>query len=186
MDLSETRLCEWRCFDVTDTMNNRYAGSGLKPKYIIADIDTYKKGPEDDTYANFPVNYVKIDKTPGPDDDVSPFLNALRDGNFFATTGEILITNYAVSGTGAQRSIGADVEWTFPSFVEVVWGDGKKVDRKIISVTGLGAFGTKHFAIPFDSTGKSVGAARGAFRTSCSRCRPHSEFVCGIIRARHS
>ena len=62
---------------------------------------------------------------------------ALRDGNFFATTGEILITNYAVAGIGAQRSIGADVEWTFPlSFVEVVWGDGRKVDRKIISATG--------------------------------------------------
>ena len=25
MDLSEARLCEWRCFDVTDTMNNLYA-----------------------------------------------------------------------------------------------------------------------------------------------------------------
>jgi hypothetical protein len=156
MDLSETRICEWRCFDAIDTMNNLYAGSGLKPKYIIADIDTYKKGPEDDTYANFPVNYLKIDKTPGADDDVSPILSALRDGNFFATTGEILITNYAVAGTGAQRSIGADVEWTFPlSFVEVVWGDGKKVDRKIISATDLSAFGTKHFAIPFDATGKS-------------------------------
>jgi len=156
MDLSEARICEWRCFDSTDTMNNLYANSGLKPKYIIADIDTYKKGPEDDTYANFPVNYLKIDKTPRPDDDVSPVLKALRDGNFFVTTGEILITNYAVAGTGAQRTIGADVEWTFPlSFVEVVWGDGKKVERQVISATDLAAFGSKHFAIPFDATGKA-------------------------------
>jgi len=156
MDLSEARICEWRCFDATDTMNNLYANSGLKPKYIIADIDTYKKGPEDDTYANFPVNYLKIDKTPRPDDDVSPVLKALRDGNFFVTTGEILITNYAVAGTGAQRTIGADVEWTFPlSFVEVVWGDGKKVERQVISATDLAAFGSKHFAIPFDATGKA-------------------------------
>jgi hypothetical protein len=66
MDLSESRLCEWRCFDVTDTMNNRYANSGLKPKCIIADVDTYRKGPEDDTYANFPVNYLKIDRRPAP------------------------------------------------------------------------------------------------------------------------
>jgi len=156
MDLSESRICEWRCFDSTDTMNNLYTNSGLRPKYIIADIDTYKKGPEDDTYANFPVNYLKIDKTPRPDDDVSPVLKALRDGNFFVTTGEILITNYAVAGTGAQRTIGADVEWTFPlAFVEVVWGDGKKVDRQVISATDAGAFGSKHFAIPFDATGKS-------------------------------
>jgi hypothetical protein len=155
MDLSEKRICEWRCFDVTDTMNNMYAGSGIRPKYIIADIDTYKKGPEDDTYANFPVNYVKIAKTPGPDDDVSPMLKALRDGNFFATTGEILITNYAVTGSGAQRTVGADVEWTFPlSFVEVVWGDGKKVDRQIIAATDLPPFSSKKFSIPFDAAGK--------------------------------
>ena len=25
-------------------MNNLYANSGLKPKYIIADIDTYREG----------------------------------------------------------------------------------------------------------------------------------------------
>jgi len=137
-------------------MNNLYASSGLKPKYIIADIDTYRKGPEDDTYANFPVNYLKIDKTPGADEDMSPVLKALRDGDFFVSTGEILITKYRIVGTGAQRTIGADVEWTFPpSFVEVVWGDGRKIDRQVISITDLGAFGTQHFSIPFDATGKA-------------------------------
>jgi hypothetical protein len=155
-DNSEERMCEWRCFDAIDTMNNMYAGLGLKPKYVIADIDTYRKGPEDDLYANFPVNYLKIDKTPGPEDDYSPILKSLHDGDFFATTGEILIRNYSVSGTGSKRTIAADVDWTFPlNFVEVVWGDGKKVDRQVISATDAGAFGTKHFAIPFDATGKS-------------------------------
>jgi hypothetical protein len=155
-DNSEARMCDWRCFDATDTMNNMYAGLGIKPKYVIADIDTYKKGPEDDLYANFPVNYLKIDKTPGPDEDYSPILKSLRDGNFFATTGEILIRNYSVAGTGNQRTITADVDWTFPlNFVEVVWSDGKKVDRQMISATDLAPFGTKHFAIPFDATGKA-------------------------------
>ena len=79
-DNSEVRMCDYRCFDAIDTMNNMYAGLGIKPKYVIADIDTYKKGPEDDLYANFPVNYLKIDKTPGPDDDYSPILKALHDG----------------------------------------------------------------------------------------------------------
>lgn len=155
MDLSENRLCEWRCFDVTDTMNNLYADAGVQPKYIIADIDTYRKGPEDDLYPNFPVNYIKLDKLPGPDDDWSPVLKALRAGDFFVTTGEILIKNYSVGGTGTRRTINADLEWTFPlSFVEVVWGDGKKIDRQIISATDLPAFGTKRFAIPFDAEGK--------------------------------
>jgi hypothetical protein len=154
-DNSEARMCDYRCFDAIDTMNTMYAGLGIKPKYAIADIDTYKKGPEDDLYANFPVNYLKIDKTPGPNDDYSPILKSLRDGNFFVTTGEILIKNYS-AGTGAHRTITADVEWTFPlNFVEVVWSDGKKVDRQTIPATDLGPFGTKHFAIPFDATGKS-------------------------------
>jgi hypothetical protein len=156
MDLSEQRLCEWRCFDAADTMNNLYAGSGLLPKYIIADIDTYQKGPEDDLYPNFPVNYLKLDKVPGPDEDWSPILTALRQGAFFVTTGEILIPRYSVDGTGASRTIAADVEWTFPlSFFEVVWGDGKTIERQIVSATDLGPFGTKHFSIPFDATGKA-------------------------------
>lgn len=155
-DNSEVRMCDWRCFDAIDTMNNMYAGLGVGPKYVIADIDTYRKGPEDDLYANFPVNYLKMDKTPGPNDDYSPILKSLRDGNFFVTTGEILIKNYAVAGAGNQRTIAADVEWTFPlNFVEVVWGDGKKVDRQVISATDVSAFGTKKFAIPFDATGKA-------------------------------
>ena len=156
MDLSESRLCEWRCFDATDTMNNLYAGSGPRPKYIIADIDTYQKGPEDDLYPNFPVNYLKLSRVPGPDDDWTPVLKALRDGDFFVTTGEILIKSYGVEGTGDHRTISAEVEWTFPlSFVEVVWGDGKKIDRQVIAATDLPPFGTKRFTIPFDAKGKA-------------------------------
>ena len=155
-DNSEVRMCDWRCFDAIDTMNNMYAGLGARPKYVIADIDTYKKGPEDDLYANFPVNYLKIDRTPGPDDDYSPILKSLREGSFFVTTGEILIRNYSVAGAGNQRTVTADVDWTFPlNSVEVVWGDGKKVDRQTIPATDVAPFGTKHFAIPFDASGKA-------------------------------
>ena len=48
-----------------------YAGMGIRPKLVIADIDTYRKSPEDDTHANFPVNYLKLDTVPGPDQDWS-------------------------------------------------------------------------------------------------------------------
>jgi hypothetical protein len=155
MDLSETRLCEWRCFDAMDWLNNQYAGSGIKPKLVIADIDTYQKGPEDDLYPNFPVNYLKLARVPGPDEDWSPVLESLRSGSFFVTTGEILIKSYAVTGTGDRRTISADIEWTFPlSFVEVVWGDGARVDREVISATEWPAFGEKHLRIPFDARGR--------------------------------
>ena len=67
----------------------------------------------------------------------------------------MLISSYTVEGTGNQRTISADVEWTFPlDFVEVVWGDGEKTDRQIIPTTDLPAFGKKHFQIPFNAAGK--------------------------------
>jgi hypothetical protein len=154
-DNSEATMCEWRCFDAVDTMNNLNAGQGVGPKFVIADIDTYRKSPEDDTYANFPVNYLKMDTVPGPDEDWSPVLKAMRDGNFFVTTGEILIKNYAIAGTGNQRTITADAEWTFPlAFMEIVTGDGKTVSKRVISATDLQPFGTKKLSIPFDATGK--------------------------------
>lgn len=154
-DNSEATMCEWRCFDAVDTMNNLNAGQGIAPKLVIADIDTYRKNPEDDLYANFPVNYLKIDSVPGPDQDWSPVLKAMRDGNFFVTTGEILIKNYAVNGTGNQRTITADAEWTFPlAFMEIVTGDGKAVSKQVISATDMQAFGTRKLSIPFNATGK--------------------------------
>ncbi len=154
-DNSEATMCEWRCFDAVDTMNNLNAGTGIAPKLVIADIDTYRKSPEDDTYANFPVNYLKLDTVPGPDQDWSPVLKAMRDGTFFVTTGEILLKNYAVSGSGNQRTITADAEWTYPmAFMEIVTGDGKTVKKQVISATDMQAFGTKKLSIPFDATGK--------------------------------
>ena len=156
VDLSEKRMTEWRSFDATDTMNNLNANSGLRPKYLLPDIDTYVQGPEDNLYSGYQTAYLKLDRVPGPDEDWSPVLRAMRDGNFFVTTGEILVTNFAVTGTGSKRTVSADVNWTFPlEFVEVVWGDGKKIDRQIIPATDLPAFGSKHFAVPFDATGKS-------------------------------
>jgi len=156
MDLSEIRTCEWRCFDAIDTMNNMNTGTGLGPKYVIADIDSYQKGPEDDLYPTSPVTYIKLDTLPGATQDWSPILKSLRAGTSFVTTGEILLRNYAVEGTGAQRTVVADLEWTFPlEFIEVVWGDGKKVGRQTIRATGEAPHGAKRFTIPIDARGKS-------------------------------
>jgi hypothetical protein len=71
------------------------------------------------------------------------------------TSGEVLIPSYSVQGTGRQRTIDAGVEWTFPlDFVEVVWGDGARTDRQLISTTDLPPQGRHHFQIPFDADGK--------------------------------
>jgi hypothetical protein len=150
VDLSQRRLCESRCFGTLDDMNN-WAG----PKYLIAEGDTYMKFPDDETYPHLMVNYIKLDRVPRFNEDWGPVLNAMRAGDFFVTSGEVLFRSWGIEGEGAHRTYTADVEWTYPlEFVELVWGDGDKTERQEIPATDLGPFGNRRFRIPFDATGK--------------------------------
>jgi hypothetical protein len=145
-DLSEKRICEKRCFDALDDMNN-----WGNPKYLVAEPDTYKKFVGYELYGEFAVDYVQLDRTPSVE-DWTPLVRALAAGRFFVTTGEVLIKNFHVEGTEA---VTAEVEWTFPlEFVEVVWGDGKTTGRKVISATDKPPFGNAAFRIPVDLRGK--------------------------------
>jgi len=150
VDLSQRRLCESRCFGTLDDMNN-WAGA----KYLIAEGDTYMKFPDDETYPHLMVNYIKLNHVPRYNEDWSPILSAMRAGDFFVTSGEVLFRNWGIEGTGERRTYTADVDWTFPlEFVELVWGDGEKTERKEIPATSLAPFGSHHFEVPFDATGK--------------------------------
>jgi hypothetical protein len=154
VDRSERRLCEYRCLALLDDMSNWFADLPAPPKYIMAISEVQTQTPNDEIYSSAPVNYLKLDSLPTPD-DASSVIQTLARGDYFVTSGEVLIPSYSVQGTGAQRKIVADLEWTFPlDFVEVVWGDGQRTDRQIISATDLPAFGKKRFEIPFDGTGK--------------------------------
>jgi hypothetical protein len=126
-----------------------------KPKYLIAEGDTYTKRADDETYPQLSVNYLKLDKVPAYNESWAPGVDGIRAGNFFGNTGEVLFHNWAVNGTGAKSVYTASIEYTFPlKFAELVWSDGTKVNRKIIDLTGTTPFGTKEFKIPFDATGK--------------------------------
>jgi hypothetical protein len=126
-----------------------------KPKFMLAEGDTYTKWPDDETYPQLAVNYVKLDRVPLFKEGWGAVVDALRAGDFFATTGEVLFHNYGVSGSGPHRVYTANVEWTFPpEFAELVWSDGNKVDRQIIPITELPPFGSHEFTIPFDASGK--------------------------------
>ena len=100
------------------------------------------------------MNYVKLDRVPGFE-DWSAVNRALRAGEFFVTTGEVLIPHWSVDGRGNQREVVADVKWTFPlEFVEAVWGDGQQVGREIVSATDQPPLGSRRFRIPFQAVGK--------------------------------
>jgi hypothetical protein len=150
VDLSEKRLCEQRCFGLLDDMNN-WDG----PKYMIAEGDTYMKYPDDETFPQLMVNYVKLDRVPRFKDGWAPLLQALRAGDYFVTSGEVLLRNASVEGSGDKRTYAAEVEWTFPpEFAELVWSDGKKVDRQLIDMKDMAPFGSRKFRLPFDAAGK--------------------------------
>ena len=95
--------------------------------------------------------YLRVDNLPRFDEDWSPVLKAIRDGDFFVTSGEVLIPEFEI----AEGTVEAEIEWMYPlDFVEVVWGDGKTTDREIVSTVDKEPFGKKRFRIPFDRAGK--------------------------------
>jgi hypothetical protein len=151
VDQSEKRLCEVRCFGVMDDSSNW----APVPKFMLAEGDTYTKWPDDETYPLLAVNYIKLDRVPSFKEGWGTVIDAMRAGNFYGTTGEVLFRSYGVSGDGSRRVYTANVEWTFPlEFAELVWSDGKKVERQIIPATDMPPFGSHEFKISFDAAGK--------------------------------
>jgi hypothetical protein len=154
LDGSEIRLCEYRCLPLLDDMNNWVADLPTPPKYIQATSEIYQQSYGDDVYANNPVNYVHLAALPPPG-NWTPIVDAMMHGDYVVTSGEVLISGYRVRGSGAARTVVADVEWTFPlEFAEIVWGDGHQTGRQVIPATEWPAFGRHHFELPFDATGK--------------------------------
>ena len=154
-DLSEVRLSDYRVIPLLDDMNNWIADTSLRPKYLLAITETYAKAPGDDIYANGPVSYLRIGELPEPG-EYAPIIDALMDGNYFVTSGEVLIPSHRYDGVGANTTLTAEVQWTFPlDFVEVVYGDGETTTTQVVSTKDLPPFGSHTFTIPFDATGQA-------------------------------
>jgi hypothetical protein len=150
VDLSQSRLCEQRRFGLLDDMNN-WAG----PKYMIAEGDTYMKYPHDETFPQLMVDCVKLDRVPKFQEGWRPVVEALRAGDYFITSGEVLLRSWSIEGSGAKRIYSAEAEWTFPpEFAELVWSDGKRVDRESIDLKEMAPFSSRKFRLPFDAAGK--------------------------------
>jgi hypothetical protein len=161
-DLSQKEMCEWVCFDAMDTMNNWSANQGLQAKFIVGATDTYMKYPEDDVYPTEPINYVKLDHVPHYNQGWADLAKALRAGQFFVSTGEVLIKQWSVEGTGSQRSVVA-ISMDVPLVCRSRGGDGQGLAD--FSASELQAFGTKHFSILPDAAAKTGSASlRGTWR----------------------
>lgn len=148
-DLSERRLSDKRVLPLFDTMNDWMAARNQRPKYLLAITETFDKQPGDDIYANNPVNYVKLDRLPQGTDH-SAVIDALAEGEYFVTSGEILVPFTEIRTHAGSSKFVADLQWTFPlDFVELVWGDGRETQRTIVDAHSFPPFGSQRFEIDF-------------------------------------
>lgn len=157
-DLAHPRL-GMRVLDLFDDMANRG-----QQKYVLGEVDVFEVKPDYELYGHANVNYLKLDKLPRFDDGWSAILAALRQGQFFVTTGEVLLPTFMVGGKASGETlqlrdktkveVEASVTWTFPpAFAEVIWGDGTKVQRQRIDLRDSPAFGSKTVRASVDLKG---------------------------------
>ena len=111
VDQSQKRLCEVRCFGVNDDMSNW----APKPKFMLAEGDTYMKVPSDETYPLLAINYLKLDKVPAYNESWAPVVEGIRAGNFFGTTGEILFHEWGIEGGGRKERLHGEHRIHFPA-----------------------------------------------------------------------
>lgn len=137
-DLSQNRLGV-RVLDLLDDMNN-----WGQRKQVLGEVDTFELDRTHEIYGHMNINYVRTDTRPTVE-DWSPVLRALRAGDFFTTTGEVLIHSFEVKDGKAA----AELEWTFPlSQVEIVTSDGKASTRRTFPLEFTGEFGRAKFEWP--------------------------------------
>jgi hypothetical protein len=159
-DLSRPRLGE-RGLDLLDDMANW----GQK-KYLPGEVDVFKLDHTHELYGHMNVNYVRLDRLPRFEEGWQPLLDALRGGQFFVTTGEVIIPEFTVGGrrsgetlsfkSGQQPELRVTLEWTFPlRFAEIISGDGQKVYRERIDLTDTGPFGTRTLTLRPELRGRT-------------------------------
>jgi hypothetical protein len=119
---------------------------------VLGEVDTFALDSTHELYGHMNINYLELDQMPTAD-DWSPVLGALRRGDFFTTTGEVLIHSFTVQDGMAT----AVLEWTFPlSHLVLVSWDGTEVTRRIIPVADAREFERRTFELPVEGSPRWV------------------------------
>jgi len=130
-------------------------------KQVLGEVDVFQVHPDYELYAPMNINYLRLDTIPKFADGWQPVLDTLRGGEFFTTTGEILISSFTIAGKQSGETISqskagkavleAQLEWTFPlAFAEIVSGDGNSIRRQHVDLTDTESFGTRKLRVPVD------------------------------------
>ena len=134
-DLSSPRLGE-RSFRLLDDMNNW----GLA-KRLLGEVDVFRIDETHELYAHMNVNYLRLPSLPSFD-NYAAVAQALEKGDYFVTTGEVLIPEHSIEYRDGRTRARASLRWTFPlRMAEAVWGDGVYTKRRTIALAETPAFG---------------------------------------------
>jgi hypothetical protein len=161
-DLSQPRLGQ-RVLDLLDDMAN-----WGQRKYAPGEVDVFKLDHTHELYGHMNVNYLRLNELPRFDQGWASVLDALRQGAFFVTTGEILIKDFRLGGkvsgeelsltsaSAAGPELQVELEWTFPlTFAEIVSGDGARVYREYVDLTDTRAFDDRVLSLRPQLTGRN-------------------------------
>jgi hypothetical protein len=147
----------WRVLDLGDDMAN-----WGNHKYILGEVDIFKIYEDYELFGTMNVNYLKLDKIPHYEDGWQSVLDTLSSGQFFVSTGEVLISSFDISGRESGETLSASIdyssvtlnanlEWTYPlAYLEVVSGDGTDVYRQRIDMSDTREFGARNLTLPLD------------------------------------
>jgi hypothetical protein len=148
-----------RVLDLMDDMHNW----GDRKK-VLAEADLFTVEPENEMYAHLNVNYLKIDKLPDYKDGWQSVVDALQKGQFFSSTGEVLISEFTVNGKSTGEEVTLDdkkstitfkLNWTFPmNYADIISGDGKQVYRERITLENTHSFGEQIFTKSVNLAGR--------------------------------
>jgi hypothetical protein len=161
-DLSHDQLGR-RVLDLMDDMAN-----WGEAKYVIGEVDVFKLDHTQELYGHMNVNYLRLDpdRLPRFSEGWRSVVDCLRLGQFFVTTGEVLIPEFQVNGKpsgsgvvvtpGVRADVRVDLSWTFPlRFVELISGDGSKVFRERIDCADTGPFEERTMRFKPDLSGRT-------------------------------
>jgi hypothetical protein len=85
------------------------------------------------------VNYLRVPA-------MTDALSALAKGDYFTTTGEVLLPQANLTANNNQLTAKASVNWTYPlRLAEIVWGDGRETHRQTIPLTNTKEFDHRDF-----------------------------------------
>lgn len=138
-DLSSPRLGE-RALRLVDDMQNW----GMD-KRLLGEVDVFQFDHTHEVYAHMNVNYIKADTLPRFE-NYGDLMASMRRGDFFVTTGEVLLPSWSISGSEDEIEVRVEVRGTFPlRFAEIVWGDGTGTQRQLIDLSDTGQFSAESY-----------------------------------------